>query len=54
MTCLETYLHIHMYVYMGGCQNCGPFLGALNIRCPIIIGIHIYIYMAASSPKPTF
>ena len=23
---------------MGGCQNYGPFLGALNIRCRIIIG----------------
>ena len=24
---------------MGGCQNSGPFLGTLNIRCRIIIGI---------------
>ena len=24
---------------MDGCQNCGPFLGTLNIRCRIIIGI---------------
>ena len=24
---------------MGGCQNCGPFLGTLNIRCRINIGI---------------
>ena len=23
---------------MGGCQNHGPFLGTLNIRCRIIIG----------------
>ena len=23
---------------MGGCQNYGPFLGALNIRCRTIIG----------------
>ena len=23
---------------MGGCQNCGPFLGTLNISCRIIIG----------------
>ena len=23
---------------MGGCQNRGPFLGTLNIRCRIIIG----------------
>ena len=25
--------------YMGGCQNYGPFLGNLNIRCRIITGI---------------
>ena len=24
---------------MGGCQNCGPFLGTLNIRGHITIGI---------------
>ena len=24
---------------LGGCQNCGPFSGTLNIRCRIIIGI---------------
>ena len=24
--------------HMGGCQNYGPFLGTLNIRCCIIIG----------------
>ena len=24
---------------MGGCQNYGPFLGTLNIRCRIIRGI---------------
>ena len=24
--------------YMGGCQNYGPFLGTLNIRCHIILG----------------
>ena len=24
--------------YMGGCQNYGPFLGTLYIRCRIIIG----------------
>ena len=39
---------------MGGCQNYGPFLGTLNIRCRIIIGTqkgtiiltttHIYIW----------
>ena len=25
-------------LHMGGCQNCGPFLGTLNNRCRIIIG----------------
>ena len=25
--------------YMSGCQNYGPLLGTLNIRCRIIIGI---------------
>ena len=25
--------------HVGGCQNYGPFLGTLNIRCCIIIGI---------------
>ena len=24
---------------MGGCQNYGPFLGTLNIRCRTIMGI---------------
>ena len=24
---------------MGGCQNYGPFLGTLSIRCSIVIGI---------------
>ena len=43
---------------MGGCQNCGPFLGTLNIRGRIIMGIqrgtiilttiHIYIYNEGS------
>ena len=26
-------------LYVGGCQNYGPFLDTLNIRCRIIIGI---------------
>ena len=26
-------------IYMGGCQNYGPLLGTLNIRCRIITGI---------------
>ena len=45
----------HIYIYVGVCQNYGPFLGTLNIRCRIIIGIpkgttiltttHICIYI---------
>ena len=31
-------LYIYIYIYMGGCQNYGPILGTLNIRCRIIIG----------------
>ena len=40
---------------MGGCQNYGPFLGTLNFRCLILIGIqngtiiltttHKYVYI---------
>ena len=29
---------LHIYIYMGGCQNYGPFLGTLNIRCRIRTG----------------
>ena len=45
-----------MCIYMGGCQNDGPFLGTLNIRGRIVIGIqkgttiltttHIYSYLS--------
>ena len=44
--------------YMGGCQNYGPFLGTLNIRCRIIIRIqkwdhNLTIYMTSTiSPEP--
>ena len=24
---------MYIYIYMGGCQNYGPFLGTLNTRC---------------------
>ena len=27
-----------MYIYMGGCQNYGPFLGTLNMRCRTVLG----------------
>ena len=30
---------LNVYLYMGGCQNYGPFLGTLNIGCRIVIGI---------------
>ena len=26
--------------HMGGCPNSGPFLGTLDIRCCIKIGVH--------------
>ena len=47
--------HPWMDIHMGGCQNYGPFLGTLNIRGRIIIGIqkgtmiltttHIYMHI---------
>ena len=42
---------------MGGCQNYGPFLGTLNIRCRTIIGtqkgtiILITTHMKVPSPS---
>ena len=42
--CIYVYAHTNasmlvcVYIYMGGCQNYGPFLGTLNIRGRIIIG----------------
>ena len=30
---------IYTHIHMGGCQNYGPFLGTLNIRCRIRKGI---------------
>ena len=35
---------------MGGCQNYGPFLGALNIRCRIKIGIQKRDYIFDNHP----
>ena len=32
------YTYIYLCIHLGGCQNYGPFLGTLNIRCCIIIG----------------
>ena len=34
-TYMSTYICV--YIYMGGCQNYGPFLGPLNTRCRIIL-----------------
>ena len=41
---LSLVMHVELFrkcclLHMGGCQNYGPFLGTLNIRCRIIIGI---------------
>ena len=38
-------------ILKGGCQNYGPFLGALNIRCRIIIGIHKGTIMLTTTLK---
>ena len=37
-TVTDVYVCGYIYMYMGGCQNYGPFLGTLNIRGRIIIG----------------
>ena len=41
---------------MGGCQNYGPFLGTLNIRCRTIIGTQkgtmILTTTHIQNPKP--
>ena len=47
--------------YMSGCQNYGPFLGTLNIRCRTIIGIQnrtinlttTHIPVGNPRPRPT-
>ena len=31
--------YIGIIGYLGGCQNYGPFVGTLNIRCRTLIGI---------------
>ena len=36
---------------MGGCQNYGPFLGTVNIRCRIIIGIQKGTIILTSTHK---
>ena len=37
---LDELLPLAVDSHMGGCQNYGPFLGTLHIRCRIIIEIH--------------
>ena len=39
MSSLLTGVYTFFGPHMGGCQNYGPFLGTLNIRGRIIIGI---------------
>ena len=36
---MEEKMETTMMGYVGGCQNYGPFLGTLSIKCRIIIGI---------------
>ena len=35
---MENKMETTIMGYMGGCQNYGPFLGTLKIRCRTIIG----------------
>ena len=37
--CFFRSFRLSFIAHVGCCQNCGPFLGTLNIRCRIIIGI---------------
>ena len=37
-TLQQSIIGVILGLYMGGCQNYGPFLGTLNIRGRIIIG----------------
>ena len=40
LVCVYIYIYACIcvyYLHMGSCQNYGPFLGTLNIRCRIII-----------------
>ena len=42
------YIYIHIGgFYMGGCQNYGPFLGTLKIRCVTILGYIGGLYMGS-------
>ena len=34
--------------YMAGCQNYGPFLGTLNVRCRVIIAIQKRIILTTT------
>ena len=37
-TATDSSLGLGVWMHVGGCQNCGPFLGTLYIRCRSIIG----------------
>ena len=39
--------------HMGGCQNYGPFLGTLNIKCRIVIGIQKGTLILTTTHIPT-
>ena len=39
--------------YMGGCQNYGPFLGTLDIKCRIVIGIQKGTIILTTTHMPT-
>ena len=39
--------------HLGGCQNYGPFLGILNLRCRIIIGIQTGTIILTITPFGT-
>ena len=38
ISCPQVLFSAEVYSEIGGCQNHGPLLGTLNIRCRIIIG----------------
>ena len=38
-----------LLLYLGGCQSYAPFLGTLNVRCRIIIGIQKGTIILATS-----
>ena len=43
----------HVETQMGGCQNCGPFLGTLNNRCRIMIVTQKVTIILTTLASPT-